>query len=62
MKKIFKSIILVVIATAIAVVSACIASNVAKKNLDPEKMKVWVDDNIIYLETPDGNVWIHEVK
>ena len=36
MKKIFKSIILVVIATAIAVVSACISSSATKKNLAPE--------------------------
>lgn len=62
MKKIFKSITLVVIATAIAVVSACIASNAAKKNLAPEQMKVWVEGNIVYLEAPDGNVWAHEVK
>ena len=62
MKKIFKSIILVVVATAIAVVSACIASNVAKKNLDPEKMKVWVEGKIIYIEYPDGNVWVHNVE
>ena len=58
MKKIFKSITLVVVATAIAVVSACIASNATA----PEQMKVWVKGNIVYLETPDGNVWVHEVE
>lgn len=62
MKKIFKSITLIVIATSIAVASACIASSATRENLDPEKMKVWVDDDIIYLEYPDGNVWAHEVK
>ena len=58
MKKIF----IVVIATAIAVVSACIANNAAKKNFAPEQMKVWVKGDIVYIETPDGNVWIHDVK
>lgn len=62
MKKIFKSITLVVIATAIAVVSACIANNATKKNLAPEQMKVWVEGKFVYLETLDGNVWVHEVE
>lgn len=62
MKKIFKSITLVVIATAIAVVSACIAFNASRKNLAPEQMKVWVEGNLVYIETLDGNVWVHEVE
>lgn len=59
--KLVKGIVVIIIAAAIAVASACIASS-AKKNLDPEQMKVWVEGNVIYLEYPDGNVWAHEVK
>ena len=52
----------IVIITVIAAVSACIASRPAKNTVDPEQMKVWIEDNIVYLEAPDGNVWAHEVK
>lgn len=62
MSKLVKGIVAIIVAATIAVASACIASNAAKKNLDPEKMKVWVEDNIVYLKTPDGNVWVHEVE
>lgn len=62
MKKIFKSITIVVITAAIAAVSAYIASRPAKNTVNPEQMKVWIEDNIVYLETPDGNVWVHEVE
>lgn len=60
--KLIKGIVVIIIAAAIAVASACIASSATRGNLDPEKMKVWVDDNIIYLGTPDGNVWVHEIE
>ena len=60
--KLIKEIVVIIIAAAIAVASACIASSATRKNLDPEKMKVLVDDNIIYLEYPDGNVWVHNVE
>lgn len=60
--KLAKVIVAIIIAATIAVVSACIASSTTRKNIDPEKMKVWVDGNIIYLEYPDGNVWVHEIE
>ena len=60
--KLVKGIVAIIVAATIAVASACIASNATRENLDPEKMKVWVEDNIIYFETPDGNVWVHEVE
>lgn len=60
--KLVKGIVAIIIAATIAVASACIASSAMKKNLDPEQMKVWVEGNIVYLETPDGNVWVHEVE
>ena len=60
--KLVKGIVAIIIAATIAVVSACIASSATRKNLAPEQTKVWVEGNIVYLETPDGNVWIHEVK
>lgn len=60
--KLVKGIVAIIIAATIAVASACIASSATRENLDPEKMKVWVDGNIIYLEYPDGNVWVHEVE
>ena len=25
----------------------------------PAKSVVWVDDGIVYVETPDGNIWEH---
>lgn len=62
MKKLVKAIVAIIIAATIAVASACIASSAMKKNLDPEQMKVWVEGNVVYLEYPDGNVWVHEVK
>lgn len=61
MRKIFKNAVVIVIITVIAAVSACIASRPAKNTVDPEQMKVWIEDNM-YLEAPDGNVWAHEVK
>ena len=60
--KLVKGIVAIIIAAAIAVASACIASSATRENLAPEQMKVWVEGNIVYLEAPDGNVWIHEVK
>lgn len=60
--KFVKIIVAIIFAATIAVVSACIASNTTKENLDPEQMKVWVEDGFVYIETPDGNVWVHEVK
>ena len=60
--KLVKGIAAIIIVATIAVASACIASSATRKNLDPEKMKVWVDDNIIYIEYPDGNVWVHNVE
>lgn len=55
-------IVAIIIAATIAVASACIASSATRENLDPEKMKVWVEGKIIYLEYPDGNVWVHKVE
>ena len=26
---------------------------------NPAKSVVWVDDGIVYVETPDGNIWEH---
>lgn len=62
MKKMFKVVGAIIIVATIAVVSAYIASNATKKNLDPRGMKCWVEEGFVYLETPDGNVWIHEVE
>lgn len=62
MRKIFKNVVVIVITAVIAAASACIASRPAKNTVDPEQIKVWVEDNIVYLEAPDGNVWAHEVK
>lgn len=62
MKKLAKAIVAVTIAATIAVTSACIASSATKKNFDPERMKVWVEGKFVYLETLDGNVWVHEVE
>lgn len=55
-------IVAIIIAATIAVASACIAGSATRENLDPEKMKVWVEGKIIYLEYPDGNVWVHKVE
>ena len=60
--KLVKGIVAIIVAATIAVASACIASNATRENLSPEQMKVWVEGSIIYLETPDGNVWIHEIE
>lgn len=62
MRKIFKNAVVIVITAVIAAVSVCIASRPAKNTVDPEQMEVWIEDNIVYLETPDGNVWVHEVE
>ena len=60
--KLVKGIVAIIIAATIAVASACIASNATRENLAPEQMKVWVEGNVIYIETQDGNVWVHEVE
>ena len=60
--KLAKVIVTIITALAISVTSACIASKVAKKDFDPREMKCWVEEGFVYLETPDGNVWIHEIE
>ena len=60
--KLVKGIVTIIIAAVIAVASACIASSATRENLTPEKMKVCVEGKIIYLEYPDGNVWVHNVE
>lgn len=60
--KLAKVIVSIITALVISVASACIASNATKKNLDPREMKCWVEGNTIYLEAPDGNVWVHKIK
>lgn len=58
--KLAKVIVAIITAVTISVASACIASNATK--LAPEQMKVWVEGNTVYLEAPDGNVWVHKIK
>lgn len=62
MKRLSKTIVAITIAVMISVASACIASSATKKSFDPERMKVWVEGKFVYLETLDGNVWVHEVE
>lgn len=60
--KLAKVIVAIITAVTISVASACIASSATKKSFDPERMKVWVEGKFVYLETLDGNVWVHEVE
>lgn len=54
-----EKVIIILLLVLVSITSLANGAKLIYNKLNPNLSRAWVDENCIYLQTPDGNIWTY---